>query len=41
MTIKQIAYLAMVGMAVMAWVQWAEHPTARNLRRALTDTMTL
>lgn len=27
--------------AVAAWVAWAQHPTARNLRTAIADTLPL
>ena len=28
-------------LAALAWIRFAQHPTARNLRAALTDTLTL
>lgn len=30
-----------VGFAALAWVAVAEHPTARNLRKAIIDTLPL
>jgi hypothetical protein len=30
-----------VAIAALAWVAFAEHPTAANLRAALTDTLPL
>jgi hypothetical protein len=33
--------LLAVATAVCAWVVYAEHPTARNLRRAIVDTLEL
>jgi hypothetical protein len=29
------------GVIVLAWIQFAEHPTARNLRTAISDTLAL
>ncbi len=29
----------MVGFLALTWVSFAEHPTARNLRRAIRDTL--
>jgi hypothetical protein len=31
----------MLGVVVFAWIQFAEHPTARNLRTAISDTLAL
>jgi len=31
----------LVLIAVGAWINYAEHPTARNLKRALIDTLEL
>lgn len=38
MTINQVRGLLLVGAAVCSWILWAQHPTARSLRRALIDT---
>ncbi len=38
MTNKIYAYLG-VAITAVAWVVFAEHPTARNLRRAIADTL--
>jgi hypothetical protein len=31
----------MAAIAALAWVRFAEHPTARNLRTAIADTLGL
>ena len=31
----------MAAIAALAWVRFAEHPTARNLRVAIADTLGL
>lgn len=31
----------MAAIAALAWVRFAEHPTARNLRAAIADTLGL
>ena len=31
----------MVAIAGLAWIRFAEHPTARNLRAAIADTLDL
>ncbi len=36
--LRAILFLLAAGMAVSAWIAWAEHPTARNLWRAIRDT---
>lgn len=30
-----------VAIAALAWIRFAEHPTARNLRAAIADTLGL
>ena len=37
----QIAFAASVVVVGCAWIAFAEHPTARNLRVALIDTLGL
>jgi hypothetical protein len=32
---------ALAILAALAWVRFAEHPTARNLRAAIADTLSL
>jgi hypothetical protein len=41
MSTRQIIYAATVVIAAAAWFAFAEHPTARNLRIALLDTLAL
>lgn len=41
MTDAQIKGLIVAALVAMAWVQFAEHPTARNLRRALRESLWL
>ena len=41
MTINQIYVVAAVTISAFAWISFAEHPTARNLRIALQDTLGL
>jgi hypothetical protein len=37
----RIIFALMCAMTVVAWVTFAEHPTARNLRTAISDTLAL
>jgi hypothetical protein len=37
---KALAAL-IVGVVILAWVRYAEQPTARNLRSAIADTLML
>ena len=39
MTSRNIKLLLAAGVVALAWVQWADHPTARNLRTAIADTL--
>jgi hypothetical protein len=41
MSEKQLIQFALLLIAAGAWVTYAEHPTARNLRRAIQDTLTV
>lgn len=41
MNINQIMFALAVAVVAGAWVTFAEHPTARNLRRAVIDTLEL
>jgi hypothetical protein len=41
MSANQIYMLVAGAIAAMAWITFAEHPTARNLRIALQDTLGL
>jgi hypothetical protein len=38
---NQVIGAALVLIALAAWINYAEHPTARNLRRAVIDTLEL
>ncbi len=33
--------IVMTVITVAAWINYAEHPTARNLKRAIMDTLAL
>lgn len=37
----QDVFWLMVAIAGLAWIRFAEHPTARNLRAAIADTLDL
>lgn len=37
----ELWWVAMLILALAAWIKFAEHPTARNLRRAIGDTLSL
>jgi hypothetical protein len=39
--VKELLLLAAFVSAAAAWVAYAEHPTARNLRVAIIDTLRL
>jgi hypothetical protein len=39
MSSRQIWQAVLLLIAVGAWINYAEHPTARNLRRAIIDTL--
>jgi hypothetical protein len=41
MTTNQLLGALAVAIAATAWVGFAEHPTARNLRRAVVATLAL
>ena len=41
MTSAQLRMLLLCGLAAAAWVTFAEHPTAKNLRTAIADTLPL
>jgi hypothetical protein len=36
---SQLWMWLMLGLAALAWVRYAEHPTARNLRAAIAATL--
>ncbi len=36
---KQIAAAIAIGIAVVGWIGYAEHPTARRLRKAVVETV--
>ena len=38
---KQILFWVGVIVTAAAWINYAEHPTARNLKRAIIDTLEL
>lgn len=39
--LSEIETLLLLALAVAAWVRYAEHPTAHNLRTAIADTLSL
>jgi hypothetical protein len=41
MKTEQIAFAASVIVVACVWIAFAEHPTARNLRTAVIDTLGL
>ncbi len=41
MNANKLVFLLTVGIAAVAWLTYAEHPTARNLRAAIIDTLGL
>ncbi len=41
MTTSKAIVLLTVALCAVSWVSYAEHPTARNLRAALRDTLPL
>jgi hypothetical protein len=38
---QKVIWLLAVSLAACTWIAYAEHPTARNLRRAIGDTWPL
>lgn len=41
MSDENLLWWVMAALATAAWVRFAEHPTARNLRKAIADTLGL
>lgn len=41
MTASKAIVLFTVALCAVSWLSYAEHPTARNLRTALRDTLPL
>lgn len=41
MSDENVVWWVMVAVAAAAWVRFAERPTARNLRKAIADTLGL
>ena len=39
--LNELTALLLLALAAAAWVRYAEHPTARNLRVAIADTLGL
>jgi hypothetical protein len=39
--LREVWWLVAVAIAAAAWLTFAEHPTARNFRRAVQDTLDL
>lgn len=39
--LREVEFVGMLVMAIAAWVAFADHPTARNLRTAIVDTLGL
>lgn len=37
--LSQLWEWALIVLAALAWVRYAQHPTARNLRAAIADTL--
>ncbi|HEY7933674.1 MAG TPA: hypothetical protein VID48_07600 [Solirubrobacteraceae bacterium] len=37
--LKELDMLLLAAIAAGAWITFAEHPTARNLRAAIIDTL--
>lgn len=38
---QTLLFWALVIIAALAWIRFAQHPTARNLRVAIADTLGL
>ena len=38
---QQLATWLVLALAALAWIRFAQHPTARNLRAAIIDTLGL
>lgn len=38
---SNLRFLLLLLLAALAWVRFADHPTARNLRAAIADTLGL
>ena len=36
---KQMVFYLGIALTAAAWISFAEHPTARNLRTAIADTL--
>jgi hypothetical protein len=41
MSTRQLIQFVLLLVAVGAWISYAEHPSARNLKRAIADTLPL
>lgn len=41
MSEQELYAWVLVAIAAAAWIRYAEHPTARNLRAAIADTLNL
>lgn len=41
MSDENLLWWLIAAIAAAAWVRYAEHPTARNLRKAISDTLDL
>lgn len=41
MTAAQVRGILVVALVCCAWIGWAEHPSARNLRRAIQESLWL
>jgi len=39
--LNEIQALLLLALAAAAWIRYADHPTARNLRVAIADTLSL
>jgi hypothetical protein len=39
--LQRVEFWLLIGLATVAWIRFADHPTARNLRAAIADTLGL
>jgi hypothetical protein len=39
--VQRLELWLLVALAAVAWIRFADHPTARNLRAAIADTLGL
>ncbi len=41
MSQARLVFVITISLAALAWLSYAEHPTAKNLRSAIADTLPL